>query len=72
MRILSKSDDFSEIERFAHNEIKILGMIPSVVSYVPPSFEFLGPMTPPVFKPGPSTPPVFIIRLTPPAAQHIH
>lgn len=59
MRILSKSDDFSEIERFAHNEIKILGMIPSVVSYVPPSFEFLGTTALPVFKQRPTRPPVF-------------
>jgi len=40
MRTLSKSGDFSEIDRFVYNLIKISGMIPSILSYVPPSAEF--------------------------------
>ena len=39
------SGDFSDIERFVF-KIKILGMIPSIQCYMPPSVELLEPATP--------------------------
>jgi len=33
-----------------------MGIIPSILSYVPPSDELLEPTTPPIFKPGPRPP----------------
>ena len=58
MRTLPKVVIFSEIETFVYNLIKkiIPGMITSILPYVPPSAEFLGPRAPPVFKPEPTTP----------------
>lgn len=49
-----KSAHFSDIERFVYTQIKISGMMPSILC-VPPSFE-PGPTTPPVFKPRHTTP----------------
>src|SRR6218665_664086 len=39
--------------------------IPSILCYVPPSVELLGPTTSPVFKPEPTTSQRFQTRLTP-------
>ena len=47
VRTLSKSGDSAEIERFVYNWIKIPGIIPSILCYVPSSVDFLGPTTPP-------------------------
>src|SRR6218665_1554722 len=41
-----QSGDFSEIDRFVYNAIKIPGIIPSIMCYMPLSVELLGPTTP--------------------------
>jgi len=60
MRTLSKSGDFSEVERLVYNHIKLPGMILVILCYVLQSVEFLGPLMPsfqtwtldsPLFKP---------------------
>src|SRR6218665_1304437 len=64
MIILSKSGDLSEIGRFAYNNIKIPGTIPSILCYVPSLPEFFGPATP-RFKTWTQDTPCLQTRLTP-------